>query len=812
MGRARFLAFGSILILTLVLHSAESPAPAPVPETRPIAIVGATIRTLTDSGDLIGTIVIRDGKIAELGPDVKPPSGALVIDAAKCVVVPGLIDAHGVVGLNSGAARESGSNAGLNIVDAVDPFADDWRDAARQGVTAVYAQTNGSLGGNGAVLKVGPTTTNEALVVKSPAAVQAALGQQGAAPQQAGNPQLNEMLARLGITLPQQQQAGPPPASTTLTRYSQAEQLRGQFDGARRYSESKSARKDQGKELLAKAIKKEIPVRLAIHHEDDIRNAMKIAKDLGLRVVWENIDKASVIPEDFASMRSAIVLGPLMSGKLSSEMKKLTQDGRRWAIGTFSDEPRGSAGLRMHAAAAVAAGLPRDAVLRSITADAADVIGAGDKLGRIAVGRPADLAVIAGDPLDPSAPVRFTMSQGIITHNDAKAEIAPSPIVAAPMVPEQFPPRYVLKTNRLLALSGEFGPGELFIENGRVVERGPSGNTIPTIDVGEAPVTPGLVAAGVAVAGESSPDADAGHLRAIDGLPLDDGKVRGYRDAGFLSTVLLPGSSNVIAGIATAAPSYDLGRPTDAGMKFVLTGAARDTQRYPASLAGEIQFIDSRLRGEKGESAYYLPPALQSSLLAERDRNLAALKDRKLTAWFEGNSRAEIRAALRLIADHQLRGVLLLPRQLDELTDEIRESQAAVVVAPQKPTDPELLTRGLVALGKANVPIAFGGDVGDLRTSAAWLANAGMPRPVVRRALTGQPPQAFGMPANTAKLAVGESADLVVWDGDPIDTASKPLAVVAQGQRVMAGPDDEPKKRNAPARTQPAPTRRGRGE
>jgi imidazolonepropionase-like amidohydrolase len=91
--------------------------------------------------------------------------------------------------------------------------------------------------------------------------------------------------------------------------------------------------------------------------------------------------------------------------------------------------------------------------------------------------------------------------------------------------------------------------------------------------------------------------------------------------------------------------------------------------------------------------------------------------------------------------------------------------------------------------------------------------NSGLPRPVARRALTGQPPQAFGLPANTAKLAVGEPADFVVWDGDPIDTASKPIAVVAQGQRVIADPEDEePKKRPTPARAQPAPTRRGRGE
>src|SRR5262249_39364225 len=147
------------------------------------------------------------------------------------------------------------------------------------------------------------------------------------------------------------------------------------------------------------------------------------------------------------------------------------------------------------------------------------------------------------------------------------------------------------------------------------------GVAVPTFDVGDAPVTPGLVAAHVGIETESSPDPDAAHLRAGDGLSPDDSKVRGYRDAGFLYAVLAPGSNNVIAGVVASVPSYDLGPGTEAGMKFVLTPASRDAQRFPASLAGQFEFIDSRLRGEPIASNLYLPPSLQAGLLAERDRN-----------------------------------------------------------------------------------------------------------------------------------------------------------------------------------------------
>jgi imidazolonepropionase-like amidohydrolase len=359
--------------------------------------------------------------------------------------------------------------------------------------------------------------------------------------------------------------------------------------------------------------------------------------------------------------------------------------------------------------------------------------------------------------------------------------------------------------------AGDFVPGELVIESGRIAERVSSGMEIPTFELGEAPVTPGLVAGHVGFDSETYPDADAAHLRAADGLAFSDRRIRGYRDAGFLTALIAPGSTNVVAGTAAVVPTFEPGRVTDIGVKFVLTPAARSRDRFPTSLAGQFEFIDQRLRGEPSETNLFLPTAVQNKLLAERDQTLQAVREKKLTAMFEANNRAEIRDALRLIGEHKLKAVLLMPRNGEELTDEIRASGVAVVVGRQRPNDSELTTRGMAALGQANVPMVFGGDVNDLRVGAAWLVNAGMPRQVARRALTGQPGPAFGLPAKTGQLTPGESADLVVWDGDPIDTASKPVAVVAQGQRVQAGPDDdEPKKRTATPGQQPAPTRRGR--
>jgi imidazolonepropionase-like amidohydrolase len=784
-----------------------------VPDSPTLALTDAWIRTQTEAGEFVGTVVVRDGKIVALGPNVQAPAGAKVVNASKCVITPGLIDSRSRLGLNAAAASESGREATLDILDAVDPFAADWRDAARQGVTAVYVQPAGSgtLGGNGAVLRVGPGESAGELVVKSPAAIQAALGLAPQAPAPAA-PTLPEGFGRRGppITLPTQPPA-PPPASTTLTRHAQYEQLRSQFEAAKQYSESKPARPEQPKELLVRSIRREIPVRIEIHHEDDIRNALKLAADFGLRPIFERVERAHLLPPELLSSRADVVVGPFATGKPSAEVRKLVLQNRQFAIGTFGDDARDTAGLRFHAAAAVAAGYPRDRVLAAMTSDAADILGVGDRLGRLAVGRTADLVVFAGDPLDPSAPVRLTISQGRITHESNDAESAPLPLLTKPDLPAKLPPSFVLKTTRLQTPSGEFAPGELHIVSGRLSAGSASGSPSTVFDVGDAPVTPGFLSASLVVAGESSPDADAAHLRAADGIAPDDSRLRSCRDAGFLTAILTPSSENVIAGIATAVRADGKNGGPEIGLKFVLSTAARSRERYPVSLAGEVELIAARLRGEPQFSNLYLPATLQANLQAQRDQTLNAVRGRQLAACFEAQTRAEIRAALRLIQEHNLRGVLLLPREVEDLADEIRQAGAAIVIAPVRPRDAERSTRGLVALERARVPLAFGGEPSEARQSAAWLVSAGLSRASARKALTGQPAEALGLPASTGRLLPGDAADFVIWTGDPLDTTSRPAAVIAQGQ-LLAGAARDTGADAGGNRPAAAPTRgRGRG-
>lgn len=757
---------------------ADPNAPAPAPPAKPLALIGATIRT--GAGEMVGNIVVDHGKIVAIGADAAVPADAKRVTLTGHIITPGLIDARSVSWLNSGAAREGGRDGSLNILDGVDPFDDGWKDAAAQGVTAVYIQpaSTGSLGGSGAVLRVAPATKVEDLVVRSPAAVQASLGVTAAPPPAQANP-LAALFAQLGLPVPPTQTAPPAPTLNALTRYAQYESLKGQLDGAKKSAESKTAKPDPAKELLLKVVRRELPLRLEIGNEDDLRNAARLASESGVRLIIDRMDRARAIPDEFTTAKSSMVV----TGKATTAIKQLALDGRKWAIGTGGDEPRATAWLRARAAALVAEGMPRDKVLHALTRDAAETLGVGDQLGLLAVGRVADLAVFAGEPLDPSVPVRMTICQGVVTFEQPGAEVVPIIAAAKPELPDHLPAGYVIKTKRLLQPTGEFAPGEVYIEGGKVTARPPNGGAA-TFDVGDAPVTPGLIAGCVTLDGELDPDADAAHLRAADGMAADDKRLRGLRDGGFLTVVLAPGSENVIAGMTGAVRSADPAVARDCGMKFVLSSAARNADRFPISLIGQTQLVGDRLRGQTPKTELYLPDAVQKALLAERDRGLEALRGRKSAAWFDTQTRGEVRAALRLIAEHKLRGVIAGPRQVEDMTDEIRASGVAVVAGPARSGDPEKVRTGLVALGRAGVALAYAGtEPTDIRQTAAWLANGGLARPLARRGLIASA-EPFNLPPGTARLAAGDPADAVIWDGDPLDPASRALAVIAAGHRI----------------------------
>ncbi len=72
--------------------------------------------------------------------------------------------------------------------------------------------------------------------------------------------------------------------------------------------------------------------------------------------------------------------------------------------------------LPLAAALAVRGGLGRDAALRAITLTAAELLGVGDRVGSLAPGKDADIAIFSGDPLYYRTRVQKVMVGGKIVY------------------------------------------------------------------------------------------------------------------------------------------------------------------------------------------------------------------------------------------------------------------------------------------------------------------------------------------------------------------------------------------------------------
>src|SRR5690348_15490239 len=120
-------------------------------------IKNATIITITHGRIEHGSILIRDGKIADVGTNVSAPADAKVIDASGMYVMPGIIDCHTHIAVDGDVNEGSLSDSAMaNIRDVLNPYdVDIYRELA--GGVVIGNVLHGSanpIGGQTIVIKL----------------------------------------------------------------------------------------------------------------------------------------------------------------------------------------------------------------------------------------------------------------------------------------------------------------------------------------------------------------------------------------------------------------------------------------------------------------------------------------------------------------------------------------------------------------------------------------------------------------------------------------------------------------------------------
>src|SRR6266849_5075002 len=149
-----------------------------------LAPVGAEVTVIK------GSILVCDGKIAEVGETVMVPQGATIIDASGQFVIPGIIDCHSHIAVDGGVNEGSVSVSSMvNIKDVINPDDIGIYRALAGGVTTaniLHGSAN-SIGGQTVVLKMRWGKDAQGMIFEGATpGIKFALGEN---PKRAGNPQ-----------------------------------------------------------------------------------------------------------------------------------------------------------------------------------------------------------------------------------------------------------------------------------------------------------------------------------------------------------------------------------------------------------------------------------------------------------------------------------------------------------------------------------------------------------------------------------------------------------------------------------------------
>jgi imidazolonepropionase-like amidohydrolase len=160
---------------------------------------------------------------------------------------------------------------------------------------------------------------------------------------------------------------------------------------------------------------------------------------------------------------------------------------------------------------------------------------------------------------------------------------------------------------------------------------------------------------------------------------------------------------------------------------------------------------------------------------------------------------SDIREAIALATDLRVRVVVLGGSEAWTLGPELAAAHVPVVLDPEVNL-PQTFDRlgarldNAALLAKAGVAIAFSVsgngiylsyDAGLALREGAGLAVAnGLPYAEALAAITEAPARIWGIGDHYGRLAPGFDADVVIWDGDPLEPASTPLAVFIRGAPV----------------------------
>jgi len=377
-----------------------------------------------------------------------------------------------------------------------------------------------------------------------------------------------------------------------------------------------------------------------------------------------------------------------------------------------------------------------------------------------------------------------------------------------------------IKDGKVVTMDGEIlSKGSIVIENGKIQKIG-IGLSIPQgaklIDAKGKIVMPGFIDAHTHLGLKESSiqfegmdhneksDPITPHMRGIDGInPMDETLKEAY-EAGITSVGAGPGSANVIGGEFAAIKTY--GRRVDdmiikepIAMKCAFgenpkrnyseRGKAPMTRMGIAALLRETLFkaveYKKKLDAAKDDPSKSLAFDIKMEALQPVINGEIPLK-------VHAHRADDIFTAIRIAKEFNVKITLDHCTEGDLIVEDIKKEGLDVIVGPSlgHRTKFELKNKSFITAGilsNAGIKVAITTDspvipLNYLPICAALAVKKGMDRTEALKAITINAAEIMGIEDRVGSLKAGKDADIVIWDGDPLDIQSTVEYTIINGE------------------------------
>ncbi|MEL6853319.1 MAG: amidohydrolase family protein [Bacteroidota bacterium] len=376
------------------------------------ALTNATIETVSN-GQVSGTLLIRDGKIAALGEDVSIPSDATTIDCEGMTIYPGLIDGGTRVGLAEVGSisltqdfREVGDvNPQVQALTAVNPSSVVIPVTRVNGVTTVISAPAGGLfSGTAALINLHGYTPDQmyagfkGIVMNFPST-----GRRGRRDRRTPEEVKKAMEKRL---------------KTLNDIWKKAEGYANLMDAAQAGKGEKPTYYPE-MEALAAVVKGDMPLMIEVNAAADIEAAIGWVEGKEIKAIFTGVGEGWRVADKLAASKIPVIAGPV----LTTPSRGYDRYDRPYAnagimhkagvkVAIRSNESENARNLPYNAGFAAAYGMGKEAALRAVTLTAAEIFGVSDQLGSLEVGKSATLFVADGDPFEPKTNITHLFISG----------------------------------------------------------------------------------------------------------------------------------------------------------------------------------------------------------------------------------------------------------------------------------------------------------------------------------------------------------------------------------------------------------------